>query len=185
MKKSKLILIVGIFFLLFGLVFALLTPNKKVGKESTKDITEEEAKSIIREKIEDIINLHENPNKIFETEEVENEFYLLAKDYNEVINKKFTDKYKNMILKTEINKKKLVLIEEDKHLVLKPISDIKYVIGSANIKINFLNNEKIEGEIDFSDYKLNDKDELEYLIYKKNIVLIKLNNVWLIDEFVY
>lgn len=185
MKKEKLILITGIFFLLFGVILFALSPEKKTVQSSEAIITEAEAKEIVKEKVGEILNLYENPKEVFNVEESDKKLYFVALNYDEVVNKKFTKKYKDEFEKAIINKNKVVIKEDDKTYILKPIEEIKYILDNSTINLEVFNNKEITGEIRFSNYKLNNNDELEYLIYIKTISLIKSGDSWLVDSFVY
>lgn len=184
MKKEKLIFIIGIFFLLYGVIL-FLTNNKKVVLKEESVFTDVEAIEIVKNKIEGVLNIYENPSSVFKVKDSSNELYYIAEDYNEVIKNKVSDKYIKEIEKTKINNKVLIKKNNDEILILKPIANMKYALDNLSVELKTYSEKEISGIIKLFNYKLNEKDEIEYLIYEKDIKLIKNGDFWLIDEFIY
>lgn len=183
MNKKVLILLMGIFFLLFG-VFILIFSDNKQSPKIQESFSEKNARSIILDKLQTILNIYENPSKVFSVKESDNKLYFEISNY-ELIDKEVSLNYKKLLENVSINNNKLFIINDNKVLILKPIEDIKYVIDNVNVDILSFNDKEIIANLSFSNYKLNEKDELEYKVVKKNIKLLKVSNLWLIDEFNY
>lgn len=213
MKNKKLLIYVGLVFLVVGMVlFVLQKPkNEKVYIEENKLLSTEEANSLINEVVRTVINVYEEPNKIFEVQllpekvpDVENgqslsqeDFEKNVKSYNyikiinyeEKINDIFTSNGQKELEETSFGNQKFFINDEnDGYLFYRNIPESnKYLNATISVDNIEIEENEIKAEVRLTTYSLDEEDDdvLSFYVVKKNIKLIKENEVWLVDTFLY
>lgn len=189
MKKNKVLIILGVLLIVCGMGLYISTKHNEVTEEIYEDeLTANDAEAIIKEKISKIIKVYESPKEVFEIEEKENseesEYYTIL-NYDSVIDSLFTPEGKKELENTKFNNKNFIIKNETSISILKSIPQAnQYKDGDCyteNIKIN---DDTITSDVTFYTYYLVE-DRLSYYLNVKNIKLIKNNNDWLIDTFIY
>ena len=189
MKKNKVLIILGVLLIVCGMGLYISTKHNEVTEEIYEDeLTANDAEAIIKEKISKIIKVYESPKEVFEIEEKENseesEYYTIL-NYDNVIDSLFTPEGKKELENTKFNNKNFIIKNETSVSILKSIPQAnQYKDGDCyteNIKIN---DDTITSDVTFYTYYLVE-DRLSYYLNVKNIKLIKNNNDWLIDTFIY
>ena len=189
MKKNKVLIILGVLLIVWGMGLYISTKHNEVTEEIYEDeLTANDAEAIIKEKISKIIKVYESPKEVFEIEEKENseesEYYTIL-NYDNVIDSLFTPEGKKELENTKFNNKNFIIKNETSVSILKSIPQAnQYKDGDCyteNIKIN---DDTITSDVTFYTYYLVE-DRLSYYLNVKNIKLIKNNNDWLIDTFIY
>ena len=189
MKKNKVLIILGVLLIVCGMGLYISTKHNEVTEEIYEDeLTANDAEAIIKEKISKIIKVYESPKEVFEIEEKENseesEYYTIL-NYDNVIDSLFTPEGKKELENTKFNNKNFIIKNETSISILKSIPQAnQYKDGDCyteNIKIN---DDTITSDVTFYTYYLVE-DRLSYYLNVKNIKLIKNNNDWLIDTFIY
>ena len=209
MKKHTLLIVIGAFLLIIGIVFFSMKKNDQVVYyyyETT--LSRDEAVSLIADKVRNIINLYENEEKVFnistqtktdnlETNDGESsqnnenksqDEYVLVNNYKEVVDSIYTE---NGIAELEtINFKgnKFVKKNEDNNevLLLKNIpTDNLYSDCGISVNTVIIKEDSIEANVVLSTNKVDKDNYLTYYVYEKKIKLIKKDDKWLVETFIY
>ena len=189
MKKNKILIILGVLLIASGMVLYISTKHNEVTQEfHEEELKTSDAEAIIKEKISKIIKVYESPKEIFEIEENENdeesEYYTVL-NYDTIIDSLFTPEGKKELENTKFNNKNFVVKTESSISILKSIPQAnQFKDGNCyteNIKID---EDTITSDVTiYSNYLV--EDRLSYYLNVKSIKLIKNNNDWLIDTFIY
>ncbi|MBR1385332.1 MAG: hypothetical protein IJ568_00730 [Bacilli bacterium] len=213
MKNKKLIIYVGLVILVLGvLLFVLQKPkNEKVYINDNNTLSKEEANSIISEVVRTVINVYEDPGKVFEVEElpeivadtingevlsqedlaknIKSYTYLKINNYEEKINDIFTLNGQNELENTLFGEEKFFINDQDDgYLFYRNIPESnKYINSTISVDNIEVKDDEINAEVRLTTYSLDTEDDdiLSFYVVKKNIKLIKENEVWLVDTFLY
>ena len=213
MKNKKLIIYVGLVILVLGvLLFVLQKPkNEKVYINDNNTLSKEEANSIISEVVRTVINVYEDPGKVFEVEElpeivadtingevlsqedlaknIKSYTYLKINNYEEKINDIFTLNGQNELENTLFGEEKFFINDQDDgYLFYRNIPESnKYINSTISVDNIEIKDDEINAEVRLTTYSLDTEDDdiLSFYVVKKNIKLIKENEVWLVDTFLY
>ncbi len=187
MKKNRLFIIVGLLLLFAGLV--LFISNKHNSSDiiyiGEDELTTSDAEVIIKEKVNKLIKLYEVPNEAFKIEEKEDSDYYNVLNYDEIVKLLFSENGIKEFENTKFGDKQLVVKDENSVSILKNIPDNNKFLNSDifvdNIKIQ---DDIINANVTFSFHGLRD-DILSYYLYVKDMKLVKSDNDWLIESFIY
>jgi len=188
MKKGRLLIIVGGVLLVIGvLLFTMKKEEKTTYYYVEEKLNKEDAISLIKEKVSSIVDFYENKEKVLNTSiENEDDIYLLANNYDEFVKSLYTE---NGIIELEnikFNSNNFVKKDENKIYLLRNIpQNNSYLDSSVSVDIKSITLNEIEAIVDFSSDALDSNDVLTYYIYEKKIKLIKNNDTWLVDTFIY
>ena len=199
MKKYTLLIALGGFLLIAGIILSM---NKKGGTTYyyEKELTTDEATALILEKVKNVVDVYENPKTIFnvvnnkskepnDEEEMPQEDtneYLNISNYDEVIDNLYTEKGKKELESIKFKEKLFVDKKDDSVSILSSIpKSNSYLSSSITISDVKVNSEEIKATVTFSRDELKSDDVLTYYVYEKNMVLIKNEDKWLIDTFIY
>lgn len=188
MKKYTLLIIIGGLFLMIGIIFSFGKKKESAPYQENTNLTQEEAYSIILEKTRAIVDMYENPrDKFMLDREIDEESdYLNVLNYDAIVYNMYTEKGIKELEKIKFENKSFVKKENDEVYILKMIpDDNKYsncAISISNISVNV---DEIKATVTFSRNEIDQNDVLTYHVYEKNIELIKKDNKWLINTFIY
>ncbi len=204
MKKYTLLIIAGGVFLITGLILSFGKKNDKIIYYYEENISQEEATSIIIEKVKNIIDIYEHKNDTFKVinntsieddveadEQIEKtqekeELYIQVSNYDEVIDDLYTKDGKLELESTVFNDN-LFVKKNDKDVFL--LNDIpkknKYSNSSISISDVVVNKNEVRAKVAFTNDELDKDDVLTYYIYEIKIELIKENDKWLVNSFNY
>ena len=206
MKKHIILIILGGALLMIGIILSFNRKSNVIYYFDEVELSQEEANSLILEKTRSIVDIYENKEKTFKIvedkkEEAEQETlegeetpkeetlneYIKAIDYNEVVKKLFTEKGIKELEETRFNEKNFVDKKEDGSIYLLNTipSDNSYLNCSITIKDIIVNLDEIKATVTFSKDLIDKDDNLTYYVYEKKIELIKKDDVWLVDTFIY
>ena len=180
MKKSHIIIIIGILFLASGIYLYTSKKNPMTYIEST--LSREKAISLMESLLEDAILVYEKPEEYFKV--TEEEGLLKLHDYDEKIGKIFTESGKTYLENVMIGDKKLITKNESGTYILKPVKSENSIYGSTiSFKNVNITNSKVDSEVTFSSDELDSDGNVLYKIVTKNVSLAKENDNFLIDVF--
>jgi len=205
-KKNTLIIIVAV--IVFGF-FAFYYVNNMKKKDNVvfyetadnNDLNEGQARVIIDEKVKTIMNLYEKPSDTFNIEKTNSNMnfdsivnekvptelddYYKVTNYEEVVKELYTENGIKELENAKFGDKPFIKKENDAIYVLKNLPKNNKYIGSniAYYGIKF-NNQTVVGGIRVTKYDLID-DVINYYIVDKAIKLVKKDDKWLVDSFVY
>lgn len=208
MKKHIVLIILGGALLMIGIILSFNKKNEIIYYYDEVELSQEEASSLILEKTRNIVDIYENKDNTFklveekkeepqepqdtpEGEEVPKDDtpseYVKASDYEEVVNKLFTEKGIKELEGIKFGDKSFVNKQEDGSIyLLRTIpSDNSYLNCSISIKDILVNLDEIKATVTFSKNTIDKKDNLTYFVYEKSIDLIKKDDNWLVNSFVY
>ena len=198
-SKNTLFIIVGLMFLISGCILTtMLAKNDEqpIYVDTNRTLSNEEANSLISEMVSKVVDLYEKKegftivedsskedNDSKEEHKIE-ESYIEVSNYDEVVKKLYTEEGIKELESTKFDNKSFVK-KEDKVYILKDIPEDNILINSR-ISVSKIDVKKdsITGEVQFTKYGLVD-DTVTYYIITKNIMLIKEDNKWLINSFIY
>lgn len=188
MKKGKLLIIVGGVLLVIGTLLFVTKKEKKIIYNYVEEkLSKEDAIILIKGKVNILVDLYENVEKTFNTTlENESDNYLLVNNYDEVIKSIYTESGIKELESIKFLDNIFVKKEDEKIYLLKTIpKDNSFLnsLVSVDIKSNTL--KRIEAVVSFSSDALDSDGILNYYVYEKNIVLVKDDNKWLVDSFIY
>lgn len=191
MKKSYLLIIFGILLVFFGTYVFISSFDKGTPTFSVKLLNKEEATNIVSEKVNYLVKVYEDSSKVFNVEEIDDGGMKLNKinNYEEIVNKLFTknglEQFENTVFK-ENNKANNFVTKKDNNIFLLSSlpSDNSYL--NSRIVLNKINikEDKITADVSFYNSKLEGND-LTYYIIVKELVLVKDDDSWLVDNFLY
>ena len=188
MKKHTLLIIIGGLFLIIGIIYSFGKKKENITYQENTNLTQEEASSLVLEKTREIIDLYENPKETFMLDREINEEsdYLNVLNYDTIVYNMYTEKGIKEIEKTMFDNKSFVKKEEDEVFILKALPDNnKYSNCSISISDIFVNTNNIKAVVSFTRNEIDQNNALTYYVYEKNIELIKKDNKWLINTFIY
>ena len=215
MKKHTLLIIVGGISLILGIIFfnnkkqePIYYYESNITVEEATSLVYEKTKSIV-----DIYENPTSTFKIKKNEETEEPLeYLEVSNYDEVIDNLYTIdgkkelegiKFNNnlFIKKIEKTTEKSDSIEESAEKESEEKEDVKveynvFVLASIPESNSFakrtisiedvsVNGNTVKAKVIFSSDELDENDVLTYYVFEKNIELIKKDNKWLVNSFVY
>lgn len=188
MKKYALLIIVGGLFLMIGVILSFNKKKDVIYYVDEDNMTEEEVTSLIMEKTKTIVELYENSKNTFKLSEEQDEEseYLVITNYDEVVDKLYTEKGKTELENIKFNNKNFITKNEDKVYVLKTLPESNlYSDCSISISNVNYNKDEIKAVVSFTKNNVDNNDVLTYYVYEKNIELILKDNKWLINTFIY
>lgn len=188
MKKGKLLIIVGGILLVLGVVLFTLKKEKPITYEVVEEkLSKEDAISLIKEKVNTIVDIYENKEKVFNTTSNSLEdTYLLVNNYDTVLKGIYTEKGISELETIKFGQDSFVKKEEDKVYLLKSIpQNNSYLNSTVSVEIKSNTLKEIEAVVSFSSDSTDANDILTYYVYEKNIKLIKNDDKWYVDTFVY
>ena len=198
MKKYTLLIIIGGIFLIGGII---LYNGKKdqIIYYTIYEMSKEEAKALVVDKTKLIMDIYENVNETFkveenkkieetpETEEKENtsEEYVKVSNYDDVVNSLFTEKGKEELEGIKFNDKLFVSKKDDVTYILSKIpSNNSYLTSSIFVDNITITDDKVKATVSFTSDKV-DNDSINYYVYEKDIILVKIDDKWFVDTFMY
>ncbi len=216
--KATCLVLVGVFLLFIG--FMIYTSRPRViyneqGEITSYVMSEDEAKSLIESILSNVLNIYENPTKLFkvksdnveehETEEkakeekkdIDPNIYIL--DYDSIMPKYFT---KNGIMEFEemkFSNKPYYNKNEDGDIFFSTnviLDNNKFTNVSYTITKLIIGETEISCNINFSKLRIDELDEVNYEVYTKKLVLVKEEEdetnkedenktYWLVESFNY
>ncbi len=216
-KQKKQLLIIGasVLVVIVFSVWYIISNRKeevKIYYDPNALLTEKQADSLIREKVEKIIDVYENKGKVFEVksaaeeiipqedgeskenEEVDiaapiknavEEDYVTITNYDTIVKELFTENGIKELESVKFNNKQFVVKEEGTTQLLKNIPDEnKFSKSNVSLSMVKIKQAEITAQVTFTTYGLKD-DILTYYVIIKNIKLVKNENNWLVDSFDY
>lgn len=190
MKKHIILMITGVVFIAIGIVLSV--PNNRNDFDEGNQVSilsKEEATSLINEKLDGLIGIYEKKEETFDVinlEEEKNEGYIEINNYDSVVESKFTKNGIKELEKTIFEGKPFILKEEDKVYLLNEIPEKNNLRNSVvTVGTTTIKEKEITSEVTFSSYAVNSDDVLTYYVIQKTIKLVKDENGWLVDSFIY
>lgn len=206
MKKHSLLIIIGSVLLVVGISLTFIKKKENNTNYVEQDITKEEAYALVLEKTKNVIELYEKVDSSFkvvnektpsedeeekekkeEQESKEDNPYVKVSNYNDVVSALYTEKGIKELETIKFNKQLFVDKKDEDIYLLKEIPDENKYSNSTILidDIKIKDNEEISAKVTFSSDGLDKEDNLTYYLYEKNIKLVKDNDRWLIDSFIY
>lgn len=188
MKKGKLLIIVGGILLVAGVILFTLKKEKPVTYSYIEEkLSVDDAISLIKEKVNSIVDIYENKEKVFNTTlENEEDIYLLVSNYDMILKDIYTENGINELETIKFGSNSFVKKENDKVYLLKTIPENNsYLNSTVSVEIKSNNLTDIEGIVSFSSNSIDSADVLTYYVYAKKIKLIKVDDKWYVDTFIY
>lgn len=187
MKKTYLLIIFGGLLIFFGCYLFINGSREINSSNGIILLSKEEATSIVSEKINYLVKVYEDSSKVFNVEEFDDNGKKLNKinNYDEIVNKLFSKKGLKQFESTVFEKSNFVTKKDkDVFLLTSLPSDNSYL--NSRIVLNKVNvkEDTIVADISFYNSKL-DGNDLTYYIIVKELVLVKENDSWLVDNFLY
>ena len=188
MKKYTLLMIIGGLFLIIGVIIFSNKKKETVYYVEEDSMKEEEIVSLITEKVKTIIEIYENQGNTFKINKDQDESseYLEVLNYNDVIDKLYTEEGKKELEKIKFNNKLFVNKDEEKTYILKALPENNlYSNCSISVSNATYNKGIVKGVVSLTKNVLGNNEVLTYYVYEKNIELIKKDDKWLIKTFIY
>ena len=205
MKKHIVLIILGGALLMIGIILSFNKKNNIIYYFDEVELSQEEASELILEKVRNIIDVYENkettfklveekkeePQEVPEGEEIPQDDtpseYVKVSNYDDVLKKLFTEKGITEIEELKFNEKLFVDKKEDGSIyLLRTIpTENSYLNCSISIKDIVITLDEIKAIVTFSRNTIDQNDNLTYYVYEKNIDLIKKDDNWLVNTFVY
>jgi len=188
MKKSYIFIIVGVLLLVGGISLYVGTMEKPPVVQDNLLLSMDEAKNLISEKVNHLIKVYENTSQVFDVTVIDENDSKVNKinNYSEVIDTIFTENGKKEFENITFGKKKFVSKDDNGVYFLSSIPlDNSYLNSSIVLTEIDIKEDKISGIVTFTDSVVGDDDALNYYIIYKNITLVKVNDAWLIESFLY
>ena len=188
MKKYTLLIIIGSLFLLVGVVLFINNKKGTISYYNESSMSEEEVSSLIIEKIKSVIDIFESPKEKFmlDKEIDENSDYLMILNYDAIVYNLYTEKGIEELEKIKFDNKSFVKKDGEDVYVLKSIPDNnRYRDFSITINNINYNKDTITAVVAFTKNSLDSNNVVTYYVYEKNIELVKMDNKWLINTFIY
>lgn len=189
MKKTYLLIVVGVLFVSIGLYLYFGKDNNQLESPSEDLLSKEEATSILSQSVKDIIKVYESPSTFFDVslEEIDGKKMYKVNNYSEVIKTIFTEKGITQFESINFENSKFVTINEDNSIYFlgeipsdNKYSNSKIVLNKVNVKL-----EELSCEVTFSDAVMDEEGIMNYYVIVKEFKLVKVDDRWLIDDFVY
>lgn len=189
MKKAYLLIVVGVFFVSVGLYLYFGKDNNQLESLGEVLLSKEEATSVLSQSVKDIIKVYESPSTFFDVslEEIDGKKMYKVNNYLEVIKTIFTEKGINQFESINFENSKFVTINEDNSIYFlgeipsdNKYSNSKIVLNKVNVKF-----EELSCEVTFSDAVMDEEGIMNYYVIIKEFKLVKVDDRWLIDDFVY
>ena len=188
MKKYTLLMIIGGLFLIIGVIIFSNKKKETVYYVEEDSMKEEEIVSLITEKVKTIIEVYENQGNTFKINKDQDESseYLEVLNYNDVIDKLYTEEGKKELEKIKFNNKLFVNKDEETTYILKALPENNlYSNCSISVSNATYNKGIVKGVVSLTKNVLGNNEVLTYYVYEKNIELIKKDDKWLIKTFIY
>lgn len=188
MKKKNILVVVGLVLITLGVV--LYSTQKRNGDIEYIDeslvLTKEEATKLVEDTINNVINVYENKDKVFEIDEsYESEKEVKVTNYDEVVKTIFSENGIKELESISFEKNKYVTKNDNGIFLLKEIpSDNQYTGSSITLENFNIGENEITCTATLSTYKLVN-DKLTYYVFEKNVKLVKNEENWLVDTFKY
>lgn len=187
MKKKPWLLIIGIVILTIGVI--IYNFQKRNNVEYFVDngiLSREEATKLVEETLNNIINIYENKEKVFNIDKsVIKDKYIKVTNYNEIVKDIFTE---NGIVELEnmtFEKNKFVLKEENNIYLFDSIPRDNKLLDCSVTLDNFdIKKNEINCDVTLTTYGLKN-DIMTYYVIEKNIKLVKKDDNWLVETFKY
>lgn len=189
MKKTYLLIVVGVLFVSIGLYLYFGKDNNQLESPSEDLLSKEEATSILSQSVKDIIKVYESPSTFFDVslEEIDGKKMYKVNNYSEVIKTIFTENGITQFESINFENSKFVTINEDNSIYFlgeipsdNKYSNSKIVLNKVNVKL-----EELSCEVTFSDAVMDEEGIMNYYVIVKEFKLVKVDDRWLIDDFVY
>ena len=188
MKKYTLLIIIGGLFLMIGIIYSFGKKKENIIYQEKTNLTQEEASSLILEKTRTIIDLYEKPKEAFmlDKEQDSESEYLNILNYDAIVYNMYTEKGIKELENIKFNNKPFIKKEEDEVFVLKTIPD-NNIYSNCSISISNISiiNDEIKATVSLTRNEIDQNNVLTYHVFEKNIELIKKDNKWLINSFIY
>ena len=199
MKKYTLLIIIGGIFLIAGIILYNGKKDQPI-YYTVYSMSQDEAKALIIDKTKLIMDLYENISESFivenntkneETPEEENkekdilDEYVKVSNYDDVVNSLFTENGKTELESIKFKDKAFVLKKDDGTYILSKIpSDNSYLNSSIFVDDVKITDDQVKALVSFSSDKV-DSERIDYYIYEKDIILVKKDDKWFVDTFMY
>lgn len=188
MKKSYILIIVGVLLLVGGVGLYISGMEEPPVIQESLTLSVDEAKNLISEKVNYLIKVYENSSQVFDVtviDENENKINKIN-NYSDVIDTIFTENGKNEFESITFREKKFVSKDDNGVYFLSSLPiDNSYLNSSIVLAEVDIKENKISGIVTFTDSVVGDDDALNYYIIYKNITLVKENDTWLVESFLY
>ena len=110
----------------------------------------------------------------------------MVNNYDAVLKEIYTEKGISELETIKFGQDSFVKKEEDKVYLLKSIpQNNSYLNSTVSVEIKSNTLKEIEAVVSFSSDSTDANDILTYYVYEKNIKLIKNDDKWYVDTFVY
>lgn len=189
-KKALIIILIGILFLFSGIFLYVNRKSDVRPNNGPVILSRDEAVSVITQLINDVIKVYESPSSIFKTSDdaLENDKLVFKlENYSEVISLLFSDNGIKQLESTVFNKENFIIKKDGNVYCLKeiPVGN-QYIKSKISIdQVTSIKEKEISCEVTFSSYNLDEAGVINYYVVTKNIVVVKRDNGWVIDNFDY
>lgn len=187
-KKALICILAGL--LLISTSYTLY--SSKTGKinnnNGNTELTRDDAVSIMNGVIKDVIDVYENPNKVFDAtlEEIDGNSLYKINNYSSVINTIFTKRGKNQLEATVFETGNFVTQEDDEIYFMKDLpTDNRYLTSKISIDNVSIKEDKLSCVVTLSNYIEDEEGIINYYVIMKNLTVVKEGNNWLVDNFQY
>ena len=213
MKKHILLIIIGAFLLVIGVVLFSMKKNDQVIYYYETTLSRDEAISLITDKVRNIIDIYENKEEVFSINDVEKNVdnketesgnseetatktednktqdeYVLVKNYKEIVDNMYAKKGISELENIKFKGKNFVKKNEETNdvFLLRSIpSDNSYIDCAISVDNVDIKEDSIEANVVLSTSKVDKDNHLTYYVYEKKIKLTKQDDSWLVESFIY
>lgn len=184
MKKSLVLIVLGVLLISIGFFMYANKSPKEINNNDDVILSRDEAINIMSQLINNVIKVYEKPSEVFDVSQVEDTNIIKINNYTETVSSIFSDKGILQLENVMFNESKFIT-KNDSDVFILNINLNRYGNSKINVdKINITKN-TISGEFTFYSYDLDSNNNLNYYVITKSISAIKVDNIWLIDNFDY
>ena len=183
-KVGIVLLALGALCIIYAVyLFTDPTPNVYIPDVVEKILTEEEVRGIAEELLLRSLEIYENPKSNFRGEEEKDE-YILVHDYDEVVDKIFTEKGKTEFETVKINDKAFVDKRADGIYILATLPEeqhySKWQLATSKYRLSKKANRLV---VNFGKTELDDETNPIIFSMSVDMRIALVNDVWLIESF--
>lgn len=192
-KMNQKYVIIGFVLIIAGIIVNTFF-NRGVSIQGDGSVSKEEAAGFLSTLVEEVVYVYEKPSAIFKTQtekmkigEEEVEVTVLT-DYDEKVKEIFSENGIKQLENMKFGGKKYINKENGKVYVMDIIGIKNKVLNSSlQIKNVQVNNSStlIKGTANFYKAGTDDKDIINYYYLIKNVRLVRVDNTFYVDSFIY
>ena len=192
-KINQKYVIIGFVLIVLGIIVNTFF-NRSVSVAGDNSVSKEEAAGFLSTLVEEVVYVYEKPSEIFKTEKQtvkiggEDVEVTVLTDYDDRVKEIFSENGIKQLENMKFGGKKYINKEDGKVFVTDVIGVKNKVLNSSlQIKNVTVNNSStlIKGVANFYKAGTDENDVINYYYLSKNIKLVRVDNTFYVDSFIY